>query len=77
MMMMMMMMMMMIIIIIIIQFNSLFFNNNMPLLRYTVKHLFYIPRVLVVWRRTASQTGAFTAAFNTKSNRNQFYYLEN
>jgi hypothetical protein len=24
-----------------------------------VKHLFYIPPMLVVWRRTAGQTGAF------------------
>jgi hypothetical protein len=29
------------------------------LLCCVVKHLFYIPSVLVVWRRTASQTGAF------------------
>jgi hypothetical protein len=27
-----------------------------------VKHLFYIPPVLVIWRRTTSQTGAFAFA---------------
>jgi hypothetical protein len=36
-----------------------FNDNNMPLLCFVVKHLFYIPPVLVVWRRTTSQTGAF------------------
>jgi hypothetical protein len=29
---------------------------------HTVKHFFYVPPVLVIWRRTASQTGAFTTA---------------
>jgi hypothetical protein len=34
-------------------------KNNMPLLCYKAKHVFYIPPVVVVWRRSASQTGAF------------------
>jgi hypothetical protein len=34
----------------------------MPLLYCAAKHLYYIPPVLVVWRRTASQTGAFATA---------------
>jgi hypothetical protein len=29
-----------------------------PLLCYIVKHLFYIPPVLLFWRHTASQAGA-------------------
>jgi hypothetical protein len=37
-----------------------FNNNNMPLLRCS-KTCIYIPPLLVVWRRTARQTGAFTA----------------
>jgi hypothetical protein len=39
--------------------------NNMLLLCYIVKHLFYIPAVLVIWRRTAGQIGAFTCAART------------
>jgi hypothetical protein len=31
----------------------------MPLLCYIVKYFFYIPAILVVWRRTTRQTGAF------------------
>jgi hypothetical protein len=31
----------------------------MPQLRYTVEHFSYIPPILVVWRRTTSQTGVF------------------
>jgi hypothetical protein len=31
----------------------------MPLLCHTVKHFYYAPPILVVWRRTISQTGAF------------------
>jgi hypothetical protein len=41
-----------------------FINDNnviiiMSLLCYVVKHLFKIPQILVVWRRTTSQTVAF------------------
>jgi hypothetical protein len=32
----------------------------MLLLCYVVNHIFYIPQVLVVWRRNTSQTGEFT-----------------
>jgi hypothetical protein len=35
-------------------------NNNIPLLCNIIKHLFHIPPILVVWRRTTSQTGAFS-----------------
>jgi hypothetical protein len=38
----------------------------MPLLCYTVEHFFYIPPVLVVWRRTTSQTGAFATALKVR-----------
>jgi hypothetical protein len=39
----------------------------MPLLCYTVKHLFYIPPILVVWRPTTSQTGAFATVYHIRS----------
>jgi hypothetical protein len=37
-------------------------NNSIPLLCYIVKHFFYIPPILVVWRLTTSQSGAFDTA---------------
>jgi hypothetical protein len=37
------------------------------LLCYTVEYFSYIPPILVVWRRTTSQTGAFATG---KSNKN-------
>jgi hypothetical protein len=30
-------------------------NNNMPLMCYIIKHFFYIPQILVVWRPTTYQ----------------------
>jgi hypothetical protein len=36
----------------------------MPILCYILKYLFYIPPILVDWRRTTSQTRAF-AIFET------------
>jgi hypothetical protein len=41
------------------------------LLCYIVKHLFYIPVVLAVWRRTVSQTGAFATGINLISGINR------
>jgi hypothetical protein len=35
----------------------------MPLLCYRVKYLFYIPPVLVAWRRATRQTGAFAITY--------------
>jgi hypothetical protein len=35
----------------------------MSLLCYIVKYLFYIRPILVVWRRTTSQTGAFATGW--------------
>jgi hypothetical protein len=44
-------------------------NNNKPLFCYTLELLFHIPPVLVVWRRTTSQTVAFvTGTFATENN---------
>jgi hypothetical protein len=43
-----------------------YFNNNKPLLCYTVKHFFYIPPVLVVWRRITSQTREFASGETIK-----------
>jgi hypothetical protein len=40
-------------------------NFNMPLLCYKVKHFLYIPPVLVVWGRNASQIGAFASSHNS------------
>jgi hypothetical protein len=34
----------------------------MLLFCYVEKHVFHIPPVLVIWRRTTSQTGAFATA---------------
>jgi hypothetical protein len=33
----------------------------------TVKHYFYIPPMLVVWRRTDSHTGAFATQYNLEN----------
>jgi hypothetical protein len=38
-----------------------YFDDDVPLLCYTVRHLFYIPPVLVVWWCTTSKTGEFTS----------------
>jgi hypothetical protein len=42
-------------------------SNIMPLLSYMAKHFFYTRPVLVVWRRTTSQTGAFAIVFCYKA----------
>jgi hypothetical protein len=41
------------------QCKGIFIMISLYCCYYIVKHFFYIPPVLVVWRRTASQTGAF------------------
>jgi hypothetical protein len=41
----------------------------MVLLCYTVQYLFYIPQILMVWRGTTSQTGAFDSSDNTHHRR--------